>query len=254
MKRYKKLWFYILTVICAIVLGGMGTFLFDVGSQIQYAISIAMVQMSPFCGLLILCLFTRDVNCFREINLFSHITFKWILVAIGIPAIIVFGSASILSFMDIPYIQNGYSPFVLIVFIVTSLIGCIGEEIGWRGYLLPEFNKKYSLLLSSLFTGLLWGAWHFGKISMYGIEGYFLFILMISEFSVLMSWIYDRTRKNLLLMIVFHLTINVASIIMLNNREGLLFYIFGCILGGILCIAVVIRNETIFLNKMRNKV
>lgn len=36
------------------------------------------------------------------------------------------------------------------------LIGVIGEEIGWRGFLLPTLLLKMNALKSSLILGILW--------------------------------------------------------------------------------------------------
>jgi len=37
----------------------------------------------------------------------------------------------------------------------------LGEESGWRGFLLPELTKKYSLRVSSLIVSAIWIFWHF---------------------------------------------------------------------------------------------
>ena len=38
--------------------------------------------------------------------------------------------------------------------------GGFGEEFGWRGFMLPELNKKFKLLKSSLIIGVFWTTWH----------------------------------------------------------------------------------------------
>ena len=64
---------------------------------------------------------------------------------------------------DLPNLGNGPRlPAALItVFVSTALFGGpLGEEIGWRGYALPQLLSRYSPLASSLILGLVWGAWH----------------------------------------------------------------------------------------------
>ena len=40
----------------------------------------------------------------------------------------------------------------------------LGEEIGWRGFLVPELAKVVSFPLVGLISGLMWALWHFPSI------------------------------------------------------------------------------------------
>ena len=44
--------------------------------------------------------------------------------------------------------------------IVENLSTSLGEEIGWRGFLVPELAKKMSYTQVGLVSGLIWAAWH----------------------------------------------------------------------------------------------
>jgi membrane protease YdiL (CAAX protease family) len=37
----------------------------------------------------------------------------------------------------------------------------LGEELGWRGLLVPELAKRFSFTATSLISGALWALWHF---------------------------------------------------------------------------------------------
>lgn len=49
---------------------------------------------------------------------------------------------------------------LLFVIIPLALIAGGMEEAGWSYILQPELTKKYGFMLSSIFTGLVWWAWH----------------------------------------------------------------------------------------------
>ncbi|MBV8205501.1 MAG: CPBP family intramembrane metalloprotease [Acidobacteria bacterium] len=44
--------------------------------------------------------------------------------------------------------------------VVRSLSTALGEEIGWRGFLVPELAKQMSYTKLSLLSGIIWAAWH----------------------------------------------------------------------------------------------
>ena len=43
---------------------------------------------------------------------------------------------------------------------VINLISATGEEIGWRGYLVPELATWLGFRNASLLSGIIWGVWH----------------------------------------------------------------------------------------------
>lgn len=44
--------------------------------------------------------------------------------------------------------------------VIQNLSMTLGEEIGWRGLLVPELAKEMSFTRVSLVSGLIWAAWH----------------------------------------------------------------------------------------------
>jgi membrane protease YdiL (CAAX protease family) len=50
--------------------------------------------------------------------------------------------------------------FSATVGVIGSLSTALGEEIGWRGFLVPELAKQMSFAKVSLLSGVIWAAWH----------------------------------------------------------------------------------------------
>ena len=54
-----------------------------------------------------------------------------------------------------------YVALVGSVGMATSCATALGEEIGWRGFLVPQLAKVTSFTNVSLLSGLVWSAWHY---------------------------------------------------------------------------------------------
>ena len=44
--------------------------------------------------------------------------------------------------------------------VIQNVSMTLGEEIGWRGFLVPELANRMSYTKTSLLSGLIWAAWH----------------------------------------------------------------------------------------------
>jgi membrane protease YdiL (CAAX protease family) len=91
--------------------------------------------------------------------------------------------------------------------------GPLGEEAGWRGYLLPRLLARYSPLGASLILGLLWDVWHYplyARSVFASLPSLFSFSVSVVCFAVMMTVLFLRTRGSLLLAVLFHWSVNVA--------------------------------------------
>jgi membrane protease YdiL (CAAX protease family) len=101
--------------------------------------------------------------------------------------------------------------FVLPFFLVEIIIN--GEEIGWRGYVLPRLQAKYNALTSTLILGVIWGFWHLPKfLSHFDAVVFAWFMLHIMAFAVILTWLYNNTKGSLLMVAICHAISNTVSI------------------------------------------
>jgi membrane protease YdiL (CAAX protease family) len=246
-KNYIKS-FYFITFIFSILLLTLHFVFQSAGNY-----SISFTQLSPALAVIFISLIIKDKTILIEIKnkfLLNKIVLKWLLPAIAIPGICIVVSSLIMT-----YIKNEYVPWkgdilFYILSFVAMLIGSIAEEIGWRGFLLPTLQKKYSPFFSSVFVGILWGVWHLNFTG--GIGGFILYTITIIEMSILMTWIYNKSNGSLLIMSVWHLTINLSSHIFLWNRFNIQLFIVESIVFGVFCVIVLILDRnTFFLREVR---
>jgi hypothetical protein len=96
------------------------------------------------------------------------------------------------------------------------------EEIGWRGFLLPHLLKRYSPLKATLLLGLIWGlVWH-GYADYFGLgdKGLAFWPLMLllgpillTAWSLLLTWVYEGTQASLLFSILMHASLSSSALI-----------------------------------------
>jgi membrane protease YdiL (CAAX protease family) len=117
-----------------------------------------------------------------------------------------------------PVDWSGLQPLYTLVpqFIFLTIAAGIGEEFGWRGFLLPRLQTRHNALVSGLIVGVAWATWHIPLFFIKGtsqyeqglqggllpaILGYAVFVIAQS---VQFTWLFNNTRGSVLLAAVFH--------------------------------------------------
>ncbi len=83
---------------------------------------------------------------------------------------------------------------------VRSMATALGEEIGWRGFLVPELYKSLGYTKTSLVTGIIWSIWHYPILlfadynsatpAWYGLT---CFTVMVISISFVFTWFRIRS-------------------------------------------------------------
>jgi membrane protease YdiL (CAAX protease family) len=91
---------------------------------------------------------------------------------------------------------------IILFFIISGVLGMVGslsralgEEIGWRGFLVPELAKTTNYTKTSLISGIIWSLWHYpilifadynsGTPVWFGLS---CFTVMVVSLSFIFTW------------------------------------------------------------------
>jgi CAAX protease family protein len=143
----------------------------------------------------------------------------WYVVAIGLPAALALLAASLSTWFGPAVLQLGQLSVIDFVLVVLVL----GEELGWRGYALPNLMQRFSPLVASLVLGVLWWLWHLPMLFIPGTPQFgqpvVAFLIMTTAYSILLSWVFLHTRGSVLIATLFHGAINLFQGFFLAGTE-----------------------------------
>jgi membrane protease YdiL (CAAX protease family) len=98
------------------------------------------------------------------------------------------------------------------ILIVALVLPALCEEVGWRGYVLPRLQRRFSALVASLIVGAIHACWHLPLwfIPGVGFDGlpFAYFALLVEGLAVLFAWLYNSTGGSLLIIGLMHAAIN----------------------------------------------
>jgi CAAX protease family protein len=101
-------------------------------------------------------------------------------------------------------------PKLAIVFVFFALVdGPLGEEIGWRGYLLPKLLERRGPLVASLVVGVVWYLWHlplYLATGRFEMTATFLLGYLVQNvaWSFVHTWFFRRSGGSAFLAVLLH--------------------------------------------------
>lgn len=176
---------------------------------------IVLPQLAPAIAFFILILFFKDLKVPIKFEFNKGISLK-LCIALVLPLLlmtIAFYTGKQLGLK--PQLTHNLKPLFSFMFI-GILIGALGEEIGWRGFLQPTLEKHNSVLLSSIIIGLIWGLWHIGhyKNGVLFMVGFLLFTIAAS---IILAYLLRDTNYNIIVAVLFHTSINLGFYLLFKN-------------------------------------
>ncbi|HKV64589.1 MAG TPA: type II CAAX endopeptidase family protein [Candidatus Acidoferrum sp.] len=108
-----------------------------------------------------------------------------------------------------------------ISFLNNFLFTAALEEPGWRGFLLPRLQQRFSPLLASLLVWFPWALWHapldFHRPFRFTLLNYLLIrVVFLIPITIILTWFYNRSGANLLSVVIFHAAMNTFPFVLPN--------------------------------------
>jgi membrane protease YdiL (CAAX protease family) len=119
-------------------------------------------------------------------------------------------------------------------------VGC-GEELGWRGWLLPKLMTRHRGVIATTITATIWGCWHI-FILLSGLRIAAAFLFGVFGLSFLFTALWEHVKGNIFVLAVAHASVN-APLSMLNQQSVVdaAFVLYGIL--GLIALAVKLRRE-----------
>ena len=101
--------------------------------------------------------------------------------------------------VDLSKFHTGAARF-LVIGLAVSVAFALGEELGWRGFLVPKLAERFSFTQTAAISGIIWSSWHVPLIIFADYNGgtptwYSIacFAVMVVGISFPMAWLRLRS-------------------------------------------------------------
>ncbi len=158
-----------------------------------------------------------------------NIHVKWYLFALFFELfsfVIIVVSSHISGYRSTPFIDDVTMNSIMMFFantITLTILTGLGEEIGWRGFLLPKLQSRFPVIMAAVILALINSLWHLrtDHLSLLMQGEYHLFMtgylpdmilrIMISIPVVfILIYLFNNTGGSLFIMILFHGSANAS--------------------------------------------
>lgn len=136
------------------------------------------------------------------------------------------------------------------------LIAPILEELAWHSYGTDALRSRFSLITTTIIFSVFWVLWH---VPLAFIRGYYQsnvvdsgwiyslnYAASLFPFMILMNWLYYRTKRNILVAVMFHLSANVFNEIFATHPDS---KVIQTALLLLICVPVLVIDRRLFFTK-----
>ncbi len=167
---------------------------------------------------------------------------RLLLLAVSIMPVVAVSSWFLMRLLGYPLPSPHIAWIALPAMLLVYVVGAVGEEIGWTGYLTDPLQRRFGELPAALIIGAVWQAWHIvpfyamGRsvtwISAQFVAGVLLRIIIVR--------LYNQANRSVFIAIVFHTCINVSFSLFPNEGSH-----FDPVTTAISLVAVVVTVQVV---------
>ncbi|MGZ9276647.1 MAG: CPBP family intramembrane glutamic endopeptidase [Candidatus Limnocylindrales bacterium] len=166
----------------------------------------------------------------------------WYLAALGLPiAGAAIGHVLFVLAGNPPLaIPGSVEPILILLFFLV-----IGEEIGWRGFLLRGMLRHQSPIVATGIVAVVWTLWHSPLYFIPGMPNYgqpfFAFAVWVVPFSFLLTWLWLGTRSALLASMM-HGSGNLAASLVFPQTDPATLFVCSGVGMTLVAVPLVLRS------------
>ena len=185
--------------------------------------STPMIPWGPLVAVLIVLGLTQGLAGVKRLlsDMFHwRVSWRWYLLVFALPVGITFAAAYLNTALGGPAVSPSVFEdlplFIPALLTTTLLAGPFTEEPGWRGFLLPRLQEKYSPLVASLIIGVVWWFWHMPLMvsDPTGQRPPLQYLISILAYSILFTWTYNHAKASVFIVTLMHgVTNTIASFV-----------------------------------------
>jgi membrane protease YdiL (CAAX protease family) len=162
--------FFVLTFVLSYVVGVLVAILlqFVLPPSLRDSADVVAKYGPTFAGLIMAWTVAGESGLMKLLS--GLLTFRvhlgWYAFAVVVPFVLVLLSIVVFAATGGTIQSENWSaaavtPLLVLILTKVFLGGGLGEELGWRGFALPQLQKRMTALKASLMIWIVWSAWHY---------------------------------------------------------------------------------------------
>lgn len=233
--------FYFFTWVLVVILGGMMN---GIQTALPQLTGLTLPQWAPGVAALVVATVFESQGIRINFSLKEIKTRQWLaalVIPLGVGLV-----AYLLGFLLPGGVSlEGLLPKLTLPLLLWMPIGAIGEEVGWRGYLNKRLDNGLPGWVAAVLTGVLWTIFHVQFLG-YGMVFLLFTLLLFISISIVMQAVVKKLDYNIWVAAVFHLGINLTSLVFLNVISTLPFMMLYSLVWAAVAVFTLVRYREPF--------